>query len=193
MCRFSSLTGLILASWVLLFTTAHAGIKVKTDHDPAFDFTKPRTWAWNDKEAGRVIMARTADDRPEEVKERAEPVIKAAVATELARRKLQPAGTEAPDLTVTYSLLITVGVSAQVIGQFAPSVPEWGLVPFSGATQALRAIEQGSLLLDMSANNKTVWRGAAQAEIKPGMTAEKRHKLIQDAVRDLLGRYPPRK
>lgn len=187
-----SLTGLLLGGWVLLFATAHAGIKVKTDHDPTFDFKKARTWAWNEKEAGRVIMARTADDRPEEVKQRAEPVIKDAVTAALARRKLQPAGTDAPDLTVTYCLLITLGSSAQVIGQFAPSVSEWGLVPFSGATQALRGIEQGSLLLDMSANNKTVWRGAAQAEIKPGMTAENRHKLIQEAVRDLLGRYPPR-
>jgi len=193
MRKFFSLTGLLLGSWVLLFTTAHAGIKVKTDHDPAFDFKNARTWAWNDKEAGRVIMARTADDRPEEVKERAEPVIKAAVATELARRKLQPAGTDAPDLTVTYCLLITLGMSAQTMGQFVPTTGEWGLVPFSGATQALRGVEQGSLLLDMSANNKTVWRGAAQAEIKLGMTAEKRHKLIQDAVRDLLDRYPPRK
>jgi len=183
----------LLVSWVLLSAIALAAIKVKTDHDPTFDFSKARTWAWNENEAGRVIMARTADDRPEEVKSRAEPVIKDAVATQLARRKLVPAGAEAPDLTVAYSLLITLGTSAQYVGQFAPSVPEWGLVPFSGATQALRGIEQGSLLLDMTAGGKVVWRGAAQAEIKPGMTADKRHRLIQDAVREVLTRYPPRK
>jgi hypothetical protein len=192
MRRPPSLIGLLLASSVLFLITAHAAIKVKTDHDQAFDFKKPRTWAWDDTGAGRVIMARTADDHPEEVKERAEPVIMNAVTTELGRRKLQPVGTGAPDLEVTYYLLITVGSSAQYIGQFVPSVPEWGLPPFSGATQALRVIEQGSLVLDIMANDRMVWRGVAQAEIKAGLTVEKRHQLIRDAVREVLGHYPPR-
>jgi hypothetical protein len=193
MNRPSTVLGLLLCGSVLLLVTVHAGIKVKTDHDKAFDFKKPQTWAWNDTGAGQVLMARTADDRPDEVRERAEPVIKDAVATQLARRKLQPAVNGAPDLEVTYYLLITVGNSAQYVGQFAPAVAQWGLPPFSGATQALRTFDQGSLVLDISANDRMVWRGAAQAEIKLGLTVEKRHQLIRDAVRELLDRYPPRK
>ena len=38
-----------------------------------------------------------------------------------------------------------------------------------------------------------VWRGAAQAEIKPDLTVEKRRQLIREAVRELFSRYPPRK
>jgi hypothetical protein len=79
------------------------------------------------------------------------------------------------------------------VGQFAPAVAQWGLPPFSGATQALRTFDQGSLVLDISANDRMVWRGAAQAEIKLGLTVEKRHQLIREAVRELLDRYPPRK
>lgn len=192
MRRPSTVLGLLLCGCVLLLATVHAGIKVKTDHDKAFDFKKPQTWAWNDTGAGQVIMARTADDRPDEVRERAEPVIKDAVAAELARRKLQPAANGGPDLEVTYYLLITVGNSAQYVGQFAPAVAQWGLPPFSGATQSLRTFDQGSLVLDISAEDRMVWRGAAQAEIKLGLTVEKRHQLIRDAVRELLDRYPPR-
>lgn len=190
MRRSPSVGGLLLAGCVLA-VTAQAAIKVKTDHDPSFDFTKARTWAWNASEAGRVVLARSASDRPEELKARAEPVIMAAVATELARRKLQPAATGAPDLTVSYSLLITAGTRAQVMGQFVPSTTEWGLLPFSGATQALRAIEQGSIVLDMTANDKIVWRGVGQAEIKLEMSTERRRKLIEDAIRDVLAKYPP--
>ena len=193
MRRHLPVIALLVVGWLLLLDPVHAGIKVKTDHDKAFDFKKPQTWAWNDQGAGQVIMARTADDRPDEVKERAEPVIKDAVATELARRKLQPATTAAPDLEVTYYLLITIGNSAQFVGQFAPAVAQWGLPPFSGATQALRSFDQGSLVLDISSNNQMVWRGAAQAEIKPNLTQEKRHRLIREAVRELLDRYPPKK
>ena len=193
MHRPSSFTGLnlVLAVSVLLLTTVHA-MKVKTDYDKAFDFTKPQTWAWDDKGAGRVIIARTAADDPEEVKGRAEPVIKEAVTTELARRKLQPAGTGTADLEVTYYLLITVGMNAQYMGQFLPATMEWGLPPFNAATQAVNVIEQGSLVLDIMADNKVVWRGAAQAEIKSGMPVEKRRKLIQDAVKELLAKYPPK-
>ena len=38
-----------------------------------------------------------------------------------------------------------------------------------------------------------VWRGVAQAEIKPEMTPDKRQKLLQDAVREVLERFPPKK
>ena len=194
MRRSPSLTGLVLASWALLMVTSDAAMKVKTDHDPAFDFTKPRTWAWNAKEPGRVITARTANDNPEEIRSRAEPIIMEAVAAEMTRRKvLEPASSGAPDLTIAYSLLLTLGSQSQQMGQFVPSTLEWGIVPFSGATQSLRGFEQGSLLLDMSANGSIVWRGVAQAEIKPGTAQDKRAQLIREAVRDVLAKFPPKK
>ncbi len=190
---FSGLS-FVLAVSVLFLSTVHAAIKVKTDFDPLFDFTKPQTWAWDDKGAGRVIMARTASDDPEELKGRAEPVIKDAVAAELAKRKLVPASTGTPaDLEVTYYLLITVGMNAQYMGQFLPAVAAWGLPPFNAATQAVNVMEQGSLVLDLMANNQVVWRGVAQAEIKSGLTTEKRRQLIQDAAKELLEKYPPKK
>ena len=185
---------LLVLGWALWLGPVHAGIKVKTDYDKAFDFTQPRTWGWNDKGAGQVIMARTADDKPDEVKERSEPVIKGAVEAELAKRKLVPAADgAAPDVEVTYYLLITVGNSAQYMGQFAPAVAQWGLPAFNGATQSLKYFEQGSLILDISAKDQMVWRAAAQAEIKPDMGQEKRRGLILEAVREMLAKYPPKK
>ncbi len=191
MRRFLLVTGLLLT--VLFLGTVHAKIKVNVDFDPAFDFTKPQTWSWDDKGVGRVIMARTAEDDPEELKGRAEPVIKDAVTTELAKRKMQPAGgSGTADLEVTYYLLISVGMNAQYMGQFLPAVAAWGLPPFNSATQAVNVVETGSLVLDIMADNKVVWRGVAQAEIKPGMPTEKRRQLIQEAVRELLAKYPPK-
>ena len=84
-------------------------------------------------------------------------------------------------------------MNAQYMGQFLPAVAAWGLPPFNAATQAVNVVEQGSLVLDIMADNKVVWRGVAQAEIKSGLTTEKRRQLIQDAVRELIGKYPPKK
>lgn len=177
-----------------LATPGDSAVKVKTQFSKSFDFSKPRTWAWNDKGAGEVKMARTADDDPEIVRQRVDPVLKESVAAELPARGLTaaPAGTAA-DLEVTYYVLITVGTQSQQIGQFLPAVAEWGLPPFSGATQSYRVIEQGSLVLDISANNEVVWRGIGQAELKPGQTPAQRAPLVRAAVHEILKRYPPKK
>ena len=68
----------------------------------------------------------------------------------------------------------------------------WGLPPFSGATQSYKVIEQGSLVIDISANKEVVWRGIGQAELKPGQTPEKRAVLVREAVKEILKRYPPK-
>ena len=171
-----------------------SAVKVKTQFSKTFDFSKVRTWTWNDKGAGEVKMARTADDDPEVVRKRAEPVILESVAAALPQRGLTPAapGT-AGDVEVTYYVLITVGTQSQQMGQFLPATMEWGVPPFSGATQSYRVIEQGSLVLDISAQNEVIWRGIGQAELKPGQTTEKRAELIRAAVREILKHFPPKK
>jgi hypothetical protein len=183
-----------VAGVLLLSATGRADVKVKAEYDKAFDFSTLKTWGWNDQGPGKVIMARTADDDPEVVRKRAEPVIRDAVAAEMPGRGIQSAAPgSAPDLEVMYYVLITVGTQSQQIGQFLPSVAEWGLPPISGATQSYKVIEQGSLVLDISANNRVIWRGIGQAELKPGQPQEKRQTLLRAAVRDVLKRFPPKK
>lgn len=167
-------------------------VKVKIDHSKTFDFAAPKTWSWYPERPGDVLMARTADDNADVVKQRAEPVIFEAVAAELARKGLKqvPSG---GDLIVKYYVLITIGSSAQYVGQFVPSVPEWGLPPFAGATQALRVIEQGSFVIDIRSKDDIVWRGVAVAELKPDQSQEKRAALLKEATRRLFDRYPPKK
>jgi hypothetical protein len=166
-------------------------VKARVDFDKKFDFTQARTWSWSPNGAGQVILARTQDDDPEVVKKRAEPIIFEAVQAELPRRGLKPA-TGTPDLTLTYYLLLTVGSSSQQLGQFLPSVAEWGLPPFAPSTTSLTMIEQGSLVLDLSSNGRVVWRGIGEAQIKLDLDQERRAELLREAVRDLLRRFPPK-
>jgi Domain of unknown function (DUF4136) len=171
-----------------------AAVKVRTQFTQSFDFTKAKTWSWHAGGPGEVKMARTADDDPEVVRKRAEPVILDAVAAELPQRGLAASPSGAPsDLEIKYYVLITVGTESQQIGQFLPAVAAWGLPPFTGATQSYKVIEQGSLVLDISANKEVVWRGIGQAQLKPGQPTEKRAVLLREAVRDILKEYPPKK
>ena len=109
-----------------------AAVKVKTQFTKSFDFSKAKTWSWHDGAPGEVKMARTADDDPEVVRKRAEPVIMEAVAAALPKRGLTAAAAgAAADVQVKYYVLITIGTDAQVVGQFLPAVAAWGLPLFS--------------------------------------------------------------
>ena len=170
-----------------------AAVKVKTQFTKSFDFTKAKTWSWHEGGPGEVKMALTADDNPELVRQRAEPIIMEAVGATLPQRGLAAAAPGAPsDVQIKYYVLITLGTDAQTIGQFLPAVTAWGVPPFTGATQSYSVIERGSLVLDISANKEVVWRGIGQAELKPGQTQEKRAALIREAVADILKKYPPK-
>jgi hypothetical protein len=109
----------------------------------------------------------------------------------MTRLKLQQTEAE-PDLIVGYYLLLSTNMSAQTIGQFLPATTAWGLPPFAAATQSLKIMNQGSLVLDLSAKGTVVWRGLAQARIKLDADALQREALLRESVRDLLRRYPPR-
>ncbi len=177
---------------VLIAQSGGAAVKTRIDFDKQFDFTKVRTWAWNRSEAGRVLVARTPDDDPEEIQKRVEPIVMNAVSAEFPKRGLTLALGE-PDVQVTYYVLLTLGSSAQTLGQFLPPVTQWGVPPFRPQTQSLEVFEQGSLVLDLRANDQIVWRGIGSAQIKLGLPQEKRVALINEAVREIARRYPPKK
>jgi hypothetical protein len=169
-------------------------VKIDVQHDPTFDFRPLKTWAWHPDGAGDVKMLVSADDDPAQVKEQLEPIITQAVERELAKRGLvRAAAGTAPDVHVLYYVLISTGDTSQAMGQFINS-PAWGLPPISGGTTHFRAYEQGSLVLDLIAVSvkSTVWRGVAKAEIDRRRSAAERQKRIEDSVKDMLAKYPPK-
>src|SRR5262245_34556765 len=168
------------------------GVDVNVEHDKSFDFRPVRTWAWNPDGPGDVRMARTRDDDPVAVKRRFEPTILDAVAGEMMRRGLTQAPSSS-DVTVTYFVLLSTNMSTQTLGQFLPATTAWALPPFGAATQSMKVMNQGSLVLDLSAKGAVVWRGVAQAKVDMGIDDKKREALLREGVRDLLRRYPPKR
>ena len=169
-----------------------AAVKVKAHFDKAFDFTQVRTWQWSAEGAGQVIVARTKEDDREAVRRRAEPVIMEEVTAQMQRRGLTLAS-GAADATVTYYLVMTIGTSSQTMGQFLPPVPEWGLPLFAPSTTALQVLEQGTLVLDLSANGRVVWRGLGEAGFTMDTDMKRREALLREAIKKVLEKYPPKK
>ena len=182
----------LIAAGVIVAQTGIAAIKVHVDVDKAFDFRKVRTWAWALPEAGWVMAARTPTDDPEAIQRLAEPVVMEAVIAEMPGRGMTHT-VDSPDVTLKYYLLLTLGTESQTIGQFLPPVTQWGVPPFTASTQSLKVIQRGSLAIDVMSKGQIVWRGVGAAEIKPGLTQDKRAALIRVAVKDILARYPRNK
>lgn len=180
-----------LVTALALTATTVMAVDVKTGFDKKFDFTRVRTWGWNPAGAGDVRMARGPNDDPDATKKAAEPVIVSAVTAEMERQKLQFRA-DAPDVYVTYYLLLTTGSTAQQMGQFLPATVTWGLPIFGAQTTALEVMDYGSLVLDVSANKEVVWRGVARSQIKTLEKRERREALLREAVRDLLKKFPPK-
>jgi hypothetical protein len=182
----------IVAAMALTLHVSLEGVDVQVENDKTFDFRPVRTWGWDAERAGEVKMARTKDDDPDAMKRRVEPLIMDAVAAEMTSRGLKQAAS-APDLTVAYFLLLTLGSETQTLGQFLPATAMWGLPPFAPQTQSLKFMNRGSLVLDLSAKGAVVWRGVAQGGVALDSTDKKREAALREAVRDLLKRYPPKR
>jgi ABC-type glycerol-3-phosphate transport system substrate-binding protein len=184
------------AAALLLFglatTVVMAGTKVQVQSKPAFNFASLKTWAWNPSGPGDVKVWVTANSKSEPVKRQYEPVLVKAVEDELTRLGLVKASGAPPDFLVTYYMLITVGSSAQQLGQFLPNVTEWGLPPFTAQTTALSVYPMGTLVLDVASPDvdHVVWRAVAQAEIDLEKTEAQRAVRIKNVVHDVLAKLP---
>ena len=189
----SSLRATAAALAIVAFAaqTTLARVDVKVDFDKTFDFKTVKTWGWSASGPGEVKMARTQNDDPDAMKKVVEPPIVDAVTIAMTRAGLTQAPSD-PDVIVHYYLLLTTNQTAQTVGQFLPATMAWGLPLFPQATQSLKVMNQGALVIDLTAKNNIVWRGVAQAQIKIGTTMKDREAKLREAVRDLLTRYPPK-
>jgi hypothetical protein len=166
---------------------------ISSQQDKTFAFGGVRTWAWHPDGAGDVRLAVSADDDPARVAARVDPVIVPAIERELAAKKLIQTTADSADVHVHYYVLVTVGQSAQVMGQFVAPVPDWGLPPFSSSTTALTVYPVGTLIIDLTAparQQAIVWRGVARSKVNLERSDAERRPVIERAIRDVFRRLP---
>jgi hypothetical protein len=99
-----------------------------------------------------------------------------------------------PDFFLKWHVSIT---SRKTPAMDAPAFRDVRPMPSAGTSgtsvMAPRQEREGTLTLDVidSGSNTVVWRGSAHAEISGAGEPQAREARIQDAVRRILGRFPP--
>ena len=168
-------------------------VKIRTQADKTFSFKNLRTWDWHADGAGEVKLMTTAIDAEQSKQWHAtlDPIISAAVEKELSARGFErkPGGA---DFIVNYYVLTVPGTASNEMGQFLPSVAEYGLPPIPRTTTMLRAFERGSLVLDVTspAKKSVVWRGIAETEVDRELSDDARKARIEKAVQDIVKKLP---
>jgi hypothetical protein len=153
-----------------------AGPMISTDFDPKRDFSKLRTWSWAPA-APQADGAGTPD-----VSSLTHERIRAAVEGELGRKGFVRAQDDkSADVWVQHFA---------AVGQRVYAEPGYGWYG-----EDLRAMDEGMIVIDVidPKDKRLIWRGSARDAIEHDLTPEERDERIQEAVQDILEKFPPKK
>jgi len=182
---------------LLVLLTGCSTVRVTSEHDEEYDFTKTKTYRWVDGPQGSLGDAHIPDKF-------FDPIIRDAADAELKEQDLSPAaeGTS-PDLEIAYYLKLEERLDIDIPG--ATDEPEFsgGFVFSKGNGWSYEernpdiiyyGYDKGTLtiiLFDAKTGNR-VWRGILKTKVYRARPAEEKEEKIRAAVEKLFTRYPVR-
>ena len=179
--------GLAAVGTLMLAACATNGLRAQSDHDPAQDFSRYRTYAWI---ADEPLV--TPRGQPVEVSPLNRQRIVSAVESELTgkgfRKTNEPASA---DFVVSY----TVGARDRLDVASYPTVYggpwRWGY-PYFGPEVDVRMYTEGTLSIDIfdGHSHQPVWHGWGSKRLTE-RDIKRAAELIPPAVRQILGAFPP--
>jgi hypothetical protein len=162
-----------------------ATVSVKTDFDPAVDFSQFRSF----QVIGGVLMV---DGRPDTRNTLVIDRIKEAIVQELAQRGMQLVE-NGGDLAVAFVAGARTVTEIEGVGPYRPGFgPYWGAVGWWGPGYYdwwTRTYTKGTLIIDLmdAKTSKLVWRAYAEADINSPDAKE----FVRKTVHKAFEKYPP--
>ena len=168
---------------IILFWASCSTLKINHDYDSRTDFSPYKTFAWAraPKEIVGSPRARLLADNP-----MLDRRIKNAVASQLVSKGFNPDSNK-PDLLIVYH----VGLKDKI------NVSNWGYGygPYWGPGRVdVYGYREGTLVIDFvdAGKKELVWRGIAQKALKEGGSPESRERELNDIIKRLLAKFPPK-
>jgi Domain of unknown function (DUF4136) len=168
--------------FVIGFTVSCASVyDVKYDYDQQANFADLKTYDWMPVPEKSGINSLVVER------------VRNAVNTELKAKGLMMSSNN-PDFLIAEHLGKKDKVQVTDWGYgYGPYGGYWGGYWGPGGGVSSYEYEEGSLILDFvgAKSKKLIWRGAAKAEVQNLNTPEKSEKVINEAVKEILKKYPP--
>jgi hypothetical protein len=185
----------LVVVWLGLGLPAFADKEVSAGHDPAVDFSALKTYRW------MAWPEATAPDPRVDNKD-IEEQVRAILDRQMAELGFELMTTGPVDFRVSYHIALEgnleTAVTTKAYGSpggwtysAGPRLVEWGPATTGAYVPKYR---KGTLLIDFVDVDEArpLWRGSYHAKVKVSTTPEKREKRLQDAVRRILKKLPPR-
>ncbi len=183
------LFGLVAA--LLFFSSSCSTLSVKTDYNPAYDFSTLKNYTWLDNNKAHGTDARVNNDL---VVDR---VCKAVEQT-LAARGYVKTDAASADFIVSWFGAIDKKLQVNTIDHFYSPYGYGSLYrdPFwSGSVRTTTAYEyeEGTLIIDIldPVQHKLIWRGTGKDQIYSNKNPEEISKGINEAVAAIMKYFPP--
>jgi hypothetical protein len=160
---------------VLAIGGCSSGPLISTDYDTTENFQRLHTWAWAptppQADGGGAPMAPSSLTHER---------IRAAIQQELTRKGFAKVSEREADFMVLHHAVIGRHIEVDPYG--------------SGWGEDIRTYDEGTIVVDIisSKDKKLIWRGTAKGAIDPDLTPDERNSRIQDAVRQILEKFPPK-
>jgi hypothetical protein len=158
-------------------------MQIATDYDVEADFVGLKTYDW-------LPRPETASADPRINSTLLESRVHNAVDAELAAKGYVKDASGSPDFLVGYHVAVQSQIDVYSMNEFYGYHRGWG---WGRSDVHVYEYDQGSLILDVvdPGTKHLLWRGGAEAEVRPSASPEQREERIQKAVRKILERFPP--
>jgi len=164
---------------ISIFLISCSSITVNQDYDPAFDFSKLKTYGFIPIPADAGIDQLSADK------------LDAAIKNELNAKGYTIA--EKPDFGIALMFSQQTKTNIQSYG-YGYGYGAWGRPGMYGTGGVdVTQYQQGTLIVDVidMANQKLVWRGTGSGVMSDSPSVEERTQNVNNAINQILAQFPP--
>jgi hypothetical protein len=176
-----------------------SGIRVNSDWNPEADFSKLHSWNWSPisfKKSGNPTI-----DGDTIFANR----VRTAVERELAAKGFRKVDDVNPDFQLAFFLVVEDKLSVTTINNHYGYGPGWGPhygygtgwgygAGGVGSHTTVDQYKEGTLVIDISDDdeNSLIWRGSGSTRLSKSPTPEKSNAKVDEAVKQILSRFPPK-
>jgi len=171
----------VLIVTISIFLISCSSITVNQDYDPAFDFSKLKTYGFIPIPADAGIDQLSANK------------LDAAIKNELTAKGYTTA--ETPDFGIALMFSSQTKTNIQSYG-YGYGYGAWGGRGMYGTGGVdVTQYQQGTLIVDIidMANQKLIWRGTGSGVMSDSPSVEERTENVNNAVNQILAQFPPDK